>query len=289
MKTATVALVLIVGAAVVLWFGNMVNSWVLGGMMGGLAALLLSIPISLTLFSFFSRRHDERVGALEQEEELSLEQSYDYYYEEVEDEKNSPIYVEVVEDDGYEYELPSQQERYEDRNSRMPVNRNLSAPTYPRLPAAGQSHASASVDSTLRHRESIQLPLPRQQERVSRLGGGKDGFSQHPSRELRTYNSGKLGHQGKVTRSLQQSAALRVARQEAMQRQEEVEVLPNAMDDLRRLPADRQVRSRVSRQLPRKKEYQNQKRRVVVDPTYTQPGLHGTRRQMGGPRTEPIN
>ena len=61
MKAAAMALVLIVGAAVVLWFGNTLNSWVLGGLMGGLAALLLSIPISLTLFSFLSRRHGERL------------------------------------------------------------------------------------------------------------------------------------------------------------------------------------------------------------------------------------
>ena len=47
MKAVAVALVLIAGAAVVLWYGNTLNSWVLGGLIGGLAALLLSIPISL--------------------------------------------------------------------------------------------------------------------------------------------------------------------------------------------------------------------------------------------------
>jgi len=50
MKAVATALVLIVGAAVVLWYGNTLNSWVLGGLIGGLAALLISIPISLTLF-----------------------------------------------------------------------------------------------------------------------------------------------------------------------------------------------------------------------------------------------
>src|SRR5579863_10748452 len=82
MRAAAVAFVLIIGAAVVLWFGNMVNSWVLGGLIGGLAALLLSIPISLTLYSFLSRRHDQRFGAIEPAlEERSLARSYSYEYE----------------------------------------------------------------------------------------------------------------------------------------------------------------------------------------------------------------
>jgi hypothetical protein len=59
MKAVATALVLIVGAAVVLWYGNMLNSWVVGGLVGGLAALLLSIPLSLVLFSYFARHRDE--------------------------------------------------------------------------------------------------------------------------------------------------------------------------------------------------------------------------------------
>src|SRR5207244_8183547 len=77
MRTAAVALVLIVGAAVVLWYGNTLNSWVLGGLIGGLAALLLSIPISLMVFSYFSRRHDEHLRE-EAQEEMALAQMYDY-------------------------------------------------------------------------------------------------------------------------------------------------------------------------------------------------------------------
>jgi hypothetical protein len=53
-------LVLIAGAAVILWFGSRLNSWILGGLIGGLASLLLSIPISLALFAYFARQHDER-------------------------------------------------------------------------------------------------------------------------------------------------------------------------------------------------------------------------------------
>ncbi len=77
MKAVATALVLIVGAAVVLWYGNTLNSWVLGGLIGGLAALLLSIPISLTLFSYLSRRHDGQLRA-EAQEQISLAQVYDY-------------------------------------------------------------------------------------------------------------------------------------------------------------------------------------------------------------------
>ena len=69
MKVVAAALVLVVGAAVVLWFGNTLNSWVLGGLIGGLAAILLSIPISLVLFSYLSRRRDEQLRADLREDE----------------------------------------------------------------------------------------------------------------------------------------------------------------------------------------------------------------------------
>src|SRR5579875_1594341 len=68
MKAVLTALVLVIGAAVVLWFGNTLNSWVVGGLIGGLAALLISIPISLLIFSHLSRRHDEHLRAVAQEE-----------------------------------------------------------------------------------------------------------------------------------------------------------------------------------------------------------------------------
>src|SRR5436305_14531672 len=83
MRVAAVALVVIVGAAVVLWFGNTLNSWVLGGLIGGLAALLISIPISLTLFSYLSHRHEEQLrleAEAEAEEEMYLAQE-SYYIE----------------------------------------------------------------------------------------------------------------------------------------------------------------------------------------------------------------
>jgi hypothetical protein len=77
MKPVATALVLILSAAVVLWYGNTLNSWVLGGLIGGLAALLLSVPISLVLFSYLSRHHDERLRTEISQEAMSAD-SYNY-------------------------------------------------------------------------------------------------------------------------------------------------------------------------------------------------------------------
>src|SRR5260370_42709357 len=73
MRAAAVALVLIIGAVVLLIFANTLNSWVLGGLIGGLAAFLISIPISLFLFTILARRQDEELRALQEvlEEEMA--------------------------------------------------------------------------------------------------------------------------------------------------------------------------------------------------------------------------
>jgi hypothetical protein len=82
MRVAAMAFVLVVGAAVVLVFANTLNSWVLGGLLGGLAAILLSIPISLVLFTFLARRHDARqkaaAQAFENEPDSPGDGSYDH-------------------------------------------------------------------------------------------------------------------------------------------------------------------------------------------------------------------
>ena len=281
MRTAAVALVLIVGATVVLVFGNMLNSWVLGGLMGGLAALLLSIPISLTLFSFLSRHQDQRLGTMEPElAEISLARSYNY--KDVEVEEIQPVYKAEVD----EYELPHQRERNEYRR-RKPATRELPAPMYPRLPAAGQSQASALVDSTLIQRESVRSFTPRQLPKVSPPMRGQEASSRRPSPDRRPYYPGSPRYQGNVPRSLHQSAALRAARREAAQQQEDVEILPTTKYSQKRIPAtrplsssnssrqaDRQVNRRTSRQLPQQRVYQSQNR---------------TRRPNGEPRTEPVN
>src|SRR5579884_261576 len=103
MKAAAVALILIIAATVVLWFGNTLNSWVLGGLIGGLAALLLSIPISLTLFSYLSSRQNEQFKA-EEREGAALDQTYDEPEEFVEEVYEADAYVLSPEQAEAEYE-----------------------------------------------------------------------------------------------------------------------------------------------------------------------------------------
>src|SRR5579863_1538621 len=140
MKAVATALVLIAGAAVVLWYGNTLNSWVLGGLIGGLAALLLSIPISLTLFSYLSRRHEEQLRAEEQENLATIQEQEAY--------ASMQAHAEVYEADAL---LLTPHGERAAREQRTP-NRNLPAPSVPRLPAARQNQP--------------QLPMPRQQYRL---------------------------------------------------------------------------------------------------------------------------
>ena len=313
MRAAAVALVLIVGAAVVLWFGNMLNSWVLGGLMGGLAALLLGIPISLILFSFLSRRHDEWLRVAEQEqEEISLAQSHDYGYEDedIEAEEIPTVYEAEV------YELPPrpQHEGYEDGGSRhMWVGRNLPAAMYPRLPSAGQSQASASPGPTQYQRRPMDSSKLRQQPKglpaptAASGGKGASSQSQRLSPDRRMYYPGSPEYQGNVSRSSHQSAALRAARREAAKRQDEedVRVLPTTTYNLKRLPTTRPIANsegqtarpserRTSRQLrtQTRDQYQGRPRRTVVDATSAQAGSPATGplsgRQVGGTQTEPL-
>ena len=124
MRFAPVALVLVVGAGVVLWFGNTLNSWVLGGLIGGLAALLISIPISLTLFFHFSQQHEERLRA---QEELALADAEAYEEEAVEVYKSNDYRL-SEQQRWYEEEKPPQSPR---RNGTLPASSCRAA--FPRL------------------------------------------------------------------------------------------------------------------------------------------------------------
>ena len=71
MKAIVVALILMIGVIVVLWFGDTLNALGLASWSGSEAALLIllfSIPISLGLFVFLSHRKDEQLKAKDQEE-----------------------------------------------------------------------------------------------------------------------------------------------------------------------------------------------------------------------------
>jgi hypothetical protein len=195
MKAVAAALVLIAGAAVVLWYGNTLNSWVLGGLIGGLAALLLSIPISLTLFSFFSRRHDARLRA-EAEEEKALAHMYDYA------EAPSRIVRPVYEYEQIEsYALPpvdrgSEEEGY----SRGRAPRNLPAPSQTQVPVSQRGRPYA--------------PASRQQSRNAPLLASKDTSGRRNTSRRLNY-PGFPGYEPASSLTQHRSAALRMARQEA--------------------------------------------------------------------------
>ncbi len=203
MRAAAVALVLIVGAAVVLWYANTLNSWVLGGLIGGLAALLLSIPISLTLFSYLSRRHDEKLKA-EAEEAMYLEQlEYDEYPE-------AP--VKVFESRAYD---PPPAGEWDGGHYQVTTARNLPVPSSPRLPVARQNQLPASVSQ----QRMTDYTLARQQRAPARGQPAQAPAQRRPATQRHSYYSGFYGYQGggKSLRASQQTAALRAARLEAVQ------------------------------------------------------------------------
>ncbi|GLV56959.1 hypothetical protein KDH_37980 [Dictyobacter sp. S3.2.2.5] len=215
LKAVAAALVLIVGAAVVLWYANTLNSWVLGGLIGGLAALLLSIPISLTLFSFLARRHEEQERIRLQDEEFEEEpRSGMYVYRQVPERLARTIWIE--EDDGYtprnrgvwgeedEYEEYEQERRY----LPAPTRRELPPPSPRNL--ASDEYPAYRPSSTQRPRSTPRQLTPRDGETPSR---------RHTTRRLP--NPGFPGYQPEMTRSQFQSQALRIARQEASQRSED--------------------------------------------------------------------
>src|SRR6266849_4081956 len=157
MRAAALAIVCIFGAAVILVFANSLNSWVLGGLIGGLAALLISIPISVMLFTILSRRHDLKLQTLHQE---LGEMGY------VDLDENG--YEEVYEAEAY---VLSEEEYYN-----QTVNRRIA--DVRALPAEGQSHASANREFNERVGRSTQSS--RRPSQALPQGRGKGT----PTREL---------------------------------------------------------------------------------------------------------
>ncbi|GAC1614696.1 MAG: hypothetical protein NVS4B7_06950 [Ktedonobacteraceae bacterium] len=277
MRAAAVALVLIVGAAVVLWYGNTLNSWVLGGLIGGLAALLLSIPISLTLFSYLSRRHEERLQA-EAQEEMSLAnlESYNDY-------PQTPVEVSATD----VYRLPAQEEWYREENDyRAPRSaRDLPVSvSQPRLPAPRQNPAPIS-ENLVYHQRSTEYPLaPDRQQRPTPPSQNKGAPARRlaPGRQMRY--PGFPGYQVNAQRGNFQTAALRTARQEAAdQYADDTQIFPTA--NSKKLPAlrpqqdltappSRPKSPRPSRQLP---------------PQPQAPGQYRPRRTVEGSSAPPVS
>lgn len=199
MRAAAVALVMVIGAVVVLWFGNTLNSWVLGGLVGGFAALLIGIPISVALFLHLSRRHDEKMHA-EAAQNLAPESSY---FEE-------RVAVYEAEADVYALDADEDEEWYEEDERDYTSQRNLPAPSYSRVPAMRQSQTLMNAeladmpDMALR-RNSTSLPSMRRPSAQRQYG----------------YGSGVSRNGAKPTRSQHLTAALHAARLEALQQADE--------------------------------------------------------------------
>lgn len=220
-KAVPVALVLIAGAAVVLWFGNRLNSWILGGLIGGLASLLLSIPISLTLFSYLARQHDEqgqyapvhrqrlRSGRSTSElDYLPDERDVGYHDEEyplVEDEISTIV-----------------EEQYQPRTTRRD-SRWLDEEFGSSLPPARQLPPTASSRHTTRNISGRQVsPSYGMQQRkttppVQQNSDGEEGQRTRRTTARPTAYSGLPGNQQTSFRSRFRSDALHTARLEAVQ------------------------------------------------------------------------
>jgi hypothetical protein len=221
MKAVATALVLIVGAAVVLWYGNTLNSWVLGGLIGGLAALLLSIPISLTLFSYLSRRHEDMHGE-DLQGQVSLAQTYEYQ----EAAPGRLVYVDEVEGSLYPVDSEAWNEDEEAFYAEHP------APGY--LPSDQQRNSMQSRNTLKK------LPAPRY---------SSDGpiSRQLPSS---TDGSGKASQGPRTTRRLpstfsqHRSEALRAARREALRNLDDSSIeFSTHTRTSRSLPPDHPTRS----------------------------------------------
>lgn len=244
MKAVATALVLVVGAAVVLWYGNTLNSWVLGGFIGGLAALLLSVPISLLLFSYLSRRHDERQLA-ESQEELYISRVYEATGGLRENSKE--------EVEGYTLQE-------EDHYSMLRASRNLPAPSSQRLPATSKQLAGQRLASTPKQ-QTKSMPVVRGKESGRRGSGRRMNYPGFP------------GYEPGSSRSQYQSAALRAARMEAAQRDDDVEVLPTnvsrrplSVRPQRTFPEQDHPSARSTRQFPPQamnQPYRHRARRMV--------------------------
>lgn len=299
MRAAAVALVLLVGAAIVLWYANTLNSWVLGGLIGGLAALLLSIPISLTLFSYLSRRHDEQIQAQEQEDLARVEEeaAHEHEYEFL----RSPAEVEAG------VYLPAHIDEHEQRTA----GRNLPAPTpsthsASRLPAARQYQQSQQYQQyqqsqqlaptenqryrqqandyrpePVRQQRPAQLPLSPQTARVQ----GNQSPTRRPAAAKPVRYPGFPGYQGSSQRGYHQTMALRAARLEATKQQEpDTEVIPTHPS--KRLPAvqpDQRVSKipKISRELQTQQQApQHYRSKRTVDGSSLPPGRN---RALPGP------
>lgn len=209
------ALVLIVGAAVVLWYGNTLNSWVLGGLIGGFGAVLLSIPISLVLFSYFSQHYPHhqqeevpedthRIARAQRSPSILVQDQSDDDDEYLEYQDSKFEYNER-DDDRDEYLLAEQNGWEEESPHRIAPARYLSAPS---------SVRSSTVNADILSQRSW-LSEDAELERQSL---GKKASVSHPVK-----STGSPSYQAGPSYSQYRSEALRAARAEAVLRSNDQE------------------------------------------------------------------
>ncbi|HKV59673.1 MAG TPA: hypothetical protein VJO32_15375 [Ktedonobacteraceae bacterium] len=282
MKVAALALVLIVASAVVLIFANTLNSWVLGGLIGGLAALLISIPISLIIFASLARRQDERLYAqmlLQQEEDLAhQEEEQQEYYDDEESYDEYDEYGRVYETEAYY--LPDDEDEYE-------VPRGRKQPEIRSLPAAGQSYASSSARAAAKQRalNNTQNTASFQPSRKStrELAIDRERNERSSSRQNQQTGHQRTARTPYTTRSLrsqQQAAARRAAQQEATQGSQRSEQLSTG-------PVQRPATTRhlppQSIQFNRARLQDERERRSIADEGGSQYGTNrGAKRPSNG-------
>ena len=235
MRTVATALVLIAGAAVILWYGSTLNnSWVLGGLIGGLAAILLSIPISLTLFSHLSRRHDERMERIEridEQEEGRMRLAREYEYPAVPARR-------AYEVEGRGYTIREDEDAYDDEEDdeywheqemeRQSLSRRVSAPQSEEqrlrqrqnMPRPMQQTMNGAIDIPA-PRSQAYLPAPRPQaQQSSQLQQPQQGTAQR--KDTKVLRSTSLHNM-----SQHRMEAMRRARREAVREaQDSVEDSP---------------------------------------------------------------
>ncbi len=265
-KAVATALVLIVGAAVILWYGNTLNSWVVGGLVGGFAALLLSIPISLVLFSYFSHHYHkpQQEDVLGDEVVLVQRGSYSLVQDQLPcgDEEyfdeDQEMYYEYDEQEIYDSEIDvddeyvlAEQSRWEEEQPR-------------RVPSARFPVASQGSPSQLQRNHYGADP-----ERQS--------LQREKSESRLVKNTGSRGRRTDSSYSHYRSEALRAARMEAVLRAEydEESGFPSTRAT-RRLeqtqhsnyvssPQDKSSKSRTSHNLtqPSTNSYPRRPRRII--------------------------
>lgn len=256
MKAIAAALVLIASAAVVLWFGNTLNSWVLGGLIGGLAALLLSIPISLTLFSYLAHRHDERYRA-ELEEQMTLAQ--EVYYPHIPAGTMVNAYdidrYAQAEEEWYDEEEVYQQE-YTTRNAPLLSSQHIPIADDSQVPSRlsvsqrrssfGSTHSSKSL-SVVRGKDALERSMPSRRP--------------YPGYEI-------------SSRSQHQSAAIRAARKEVIQQYDDGDVTDFSHRPPLVRPSQSLAAQRLSRRLPQQTHQSLQRPQRVIDANLPQKNLH---------------